>query len=37
MNRSVLAAPLVDGLGKTTGPPDVLRVVFGVTLRRPDV
>ncbi len=37
MNRSVLAAPLVDGLGKTTGTPDVLRVVLGVTLRRPDV
>ena len=28
---------LVDGLGKTTGTPDVLRVVLGVTLRRPDV
>ncbi len=28
---------LVDGLGRTTGTPDVLRVVLGVTLRRPDV
>ena len=27
----------VDGPGKTTGTPDVLRVVLGVTLRRPDV
>ena len=24
-------------MGKTTGTPDVLRVVLGVTLRRPDV